>query len=67
MNSHIKTDTPGFVRDKTSTAVLNTDSLALKEYKSERAKLLKYEQLYKDVEKLKQDVSNILNILSEVK
>lgn len=67
MNNYIKVkDHPGLVRDKRSTAILNTDQEELAKYRSERDQKMKLQQTVNDVAELKNDMAEIKNLLQQL-
>jgi hypothetical protein len=59
-------DHPELVRDRNSKAILNTDLGALNKYKEEREFRMKLEKIVKENDQLKNDVSEIKNLLLKV-
>lgn len=67
MNEYIKVkDHPNLVRDRKSNAILNVDNNALNKYKQERERLLKLKSVVEEQEKLKNDVSEIKQMLTKL-
>jgi hypothetical protein len=61
--SYQTTNYPGYVKDTTSghvSAVLNTDSVGLADYRAQRARLLKVDRLESEVAELKQMIKEFL-------
>ena len=65
-NSLIKTNAENFYRDESSTALVNTDSSSLKAYKKQRDNALKAADLFKQVDEIKGEMSDIKNLLKEL-
>ena len=61
---YIKTDEENFIRDRKTTAVLNTDIEALAAYKKERERRVRVESVVEEVESIKNDLSQIKELLS---
>lgn len=67
MNEYIKVkDNQDLVRDIKSSALLNTDTLALKAYKQKKIKELQLENIFKEHEELKKDINDIKDLLKEL-
>jgi len=67
MNEYIKVkDNQDLVRDIKSSALLNTDTLALKAYKQKKNKELQLETVFKEHEELKKDINDIKDLLKEL-
>jgi len=62
----VKTDNPSYVRDLTSTAVINTDSESFETYKQAREEKLKIKQLSNDVQNMKDELGEIKQLLLKV-
>lgn len=62
----VKTDNPSYVRDLTSTAVINTDSESFETYKQAREEKLKIRQLSNDVQNMKDELGEIKQLLLKV-
>lgn len=60
---YIKTDDESFVRDGSSGAVLNNNSVAFNAYRRQREEAKKASQLRADVDELKQDINEIRELL----
>ena len=64
MENYIKVkDHPNLVRDTISNAILNVDNDALNKYKQERDRLLKLNRVVEEHEQIKNDISDIKNML----
>lgn len=61
-----ETDDASYVRDGSSRAVLNKDSVGYAAYKQRRQAILEQEQLRQDVADLKQGMSDILSLLEKL-
>ena len=61
--TQVKTEFPGLVRDMTSTAVINTDNEAFRNYRTMREDKLKILRLNSEVSSLKTDIELIKNLL----
>jgi hypothetical protein len=66
-------DYPDLVRDKNSKGIININNEALKQYKTERDQKMKLsrmleksDNLYEDVEMLKNDMKDIKSLLTEI-
>lgn len=59
-------DHPELIRDTKSNAVLNTDVQALNKYKEERDFKLKLAKIVQEHDEVKQDLSDIKSMLSEL-
>jgi len=67
MNNYIKVkDHPGLVRDKQSTAILNTSKDDLAKYREERDQKMKLQQAVQDVAELKNDMAEIKDLLQQL-
>ena len=67
MSDYIKVkDNQDLVRDIKSSALLNTDTLALKAYKHKKNKELQLETVFKEHEELKKDINDIKDLLKEL-
>ena len=67
MSEYIKVkDNQDLVRDTKSSALLNTDTLALKAYKHKKNKELQLENVFKEHEELKKDMNDIKDLLKEL-
>lgn len=55
-----------FVKDTESKAIINTDVNALNVYKMQRKKAMRSVELEKEVSQLKEDISEIKNLLSQL-
>lgn len=61
---YVKTDDDSFIRDISTTAVLNNNTEALSAYKKERERRMKLENVAEEVESLKSDLSQIKDLLN---
>lgn len=59
-------DEEGLVRDTSSSAILNTDSLALKSYKARRAKEAAIDRVLEEHEEIRQELREIKNLLKDL-
>lgn len=59
-------DEDGLVRDTSSSAILNTDSLALKNYKAKKAKEAMIDRVLHEHEELRQELREIKNLLKDL-
>lgn len=59
----IKTDVPGLYKSTESGAVLNKDNAALNAYRTRKAKEKKLDSFEKDIISLKNDISEIKELL----
>ncbi len=67
MSEYVKVkDNQDLVRDIKSSALLNTDTLALKAYKQKKNKELQLENVFKEHEELKKDINDIKDLLKEL-
>lgn len=66
MERYLKTNAEHIYRDRTSSALINTDREAFMSYKKEREKILRAEEVFKDVDNIKQEMSDIKSLLKEV-
>jgi hypothetical protein len=66
MNRFLKTDQKEFIRDRTSTAILNVDKEGLLAYKKNRDRISKNENLIEDVAELKKEFSEIKQLLIQL-
>jgi hypothetical protein len=66
MRTLVPTNHDSFCRDISSTAVLNTNVDALSAYKKQRERLIKTDKIFEDVEELKQQMSDIHSMLSQL-
>jgi hypothetical protein len=63
---YVNTDAENFIRDRRSSAVLNTDKDSLLAYKKERDKILRSDKVIEDVAELKKEFSEIKELLIEL-
>ena len=59
----IKTEDPSFVRDKRSTAILNTDKAGYTQFRMERERVLQMQRTAQEVATLQQDMKEIKQLL----
>jgi hypothetical protein len=59
----IKTEDPSFVRDKRSTAILNTDKASYTQFRMERERVLQMQRTAQEVATLQQDMKEIKQLL----
>ncbi len=64
MNNVIKTEKDDFLRDKTNHALINTNVNAYKQYINQRESQNKVRSLESEVVSLKEDISDIKQMLS---
>ena len=55
---------PGFVKDKLTTALLNTDTVALNEYKQKKKQMKTIQDLKNEINMLKEELVKIKNHLN---
>jgi len=55
---------PGFVKDSVSNAILNTDMVALNEYKQKKKQMKTIQDLKSDINMLKEELVKIKNHLN---
>ena len=55
---------PGFVKDKLTTALLNTDTVALNEYKQKKKQMKTIQDLKSEINMLKEELVKIKNHLN---
>jgi len=60
---YVKTDAENFIRDRNNAAVLNTDHDSLLAYKKARERILRADSIIEDVNYLKEQFSEIKNLL----
>jgi hypothetical protein len=61
------TDAPGWVKNSTSKAILNTDIAALQEYKIRKQKNLKINSIENEVDELKNQMTDLKQDLTDIK
>ena len=61
-----KTDDTNFVRDASTNALINTNVAAYNQYKQQRKHSMTVENLCQDVERLKDDLSDIKQLLGQI-
>ena len=67
MNQYLKVkDEEGLVRDTSSSAILNTDSLALQSYKTRKAKEAAIDRVLKEHDELKNELREIKGLLKDL-
>ena len=67
MNQYLKVkDEEGLVRDTSSSAILNTDSLALQSYKTKKAREAVIDRVLKEHGELKEELREIKNLLKDL-
>lgn len=67
MKDYIKVkDHPGLVRDKRSSAILNTSGDDLAKYREERDQKMKLQQTIQEVAELKNDMAEIKDLLQQL-
>jgi len=66
MSSIGKTEHSEYVRHIHSSAILNIDTAAFNRYKDERARILKMDQLAKEVQAIKSDMCDIKMLLQQL-
>ena len=59
-------DAPGYVRDTTTTAVLNTDNSALQLYKKKREKQHEMKAAVDDINTMKQDINDLKTLMQRI-
>lgn len=59
-------DTEELVRDTSSSAILNTDNMALKAYKARKAKEALVDQLARENEEIKTELAEIKELLRQI-
>jgi hypothetical protein len=62
----VQTDVDHMIRDRTTTAVLNTDMSALEAYKKQRQRIQKTDNIIQDVDNLKRDLTEIKSLLAQL-
>lgn len=60
-------DSPGWVKNMTTNAILNSDLEALKQHKLLKQRNLDFNIMKQEIEQLKQNVDNIQDNLSDIK
>lgn len=65
-NSLVKTNAEHFYRDESTTALLNMDKASFMAYKKQREKVLKAEEVFKEVDTIKQEMTDIKLMLKEL-
>jgi len=67
MNQYVKVkDEEGLVRDTSSSAILNTDSLALQSYKIRKAKEAAIDRVLKEHDDLRNELREIKSLLKDL-
>jgi len=65
MNNYLPIENePGFVKDKLTTALLNTDTVALQEYKQKKKQMKTIQDLKSEINMLKEELTKIKNHLN---
>lgn len=68
MSELLKIDNvPGWVKNNSNKAILNTDKIALQEYKLKKQKDIQFSSVVNDVSELKQNISEIKSEFCELK
>lgn len=68
MSELLKIDNvPGWVKNDSNKAILNTDKIALQEYKLKKQKDIQFSSVVNDVSELKQNISEIKSEFCELK
>jgi hypothetical protein len=68
MSELLKIDNvPGWVKNDSNKAILNTDKIALQEYKLKKQKDIQFNSTISDVTELKKDISDIKSEFCELK
>ena len=62
----IKTNDPNFMRDENNAALINTNKIAYDLYKQQRNNALSNQALKAEVDSLKQDLSDIKQLLGQL-
>jgi hypothetical protein len=66
MNDLKKTDHSEYVRHTDSSAILNIDVNSFNRYREERSRILKMDQLAKEVQSMKDDMNDIKALLQQL-
>lgn len=66
MRQLLGTDDPNFVKDPSSKAILNIDKAGYERFKSERAFVLRQQQLEETVSDLQKDVREFKDLLKQL-
>jgi hypothetical protein len=67
MNKYLKVkDEEGLVRDPSSSAILNTDSLALQSYKTRKAKEAAVDRVLREHDDLRNELREIKSLLKDL-
>lgn len=66
IDKFVKTEDPFFVRDPSSTALLNIDNIGYKQYLEERERIKQVQLLAQDVSNLKSDIGDIKQLLQQI-
>jgi hypothetical protein len=67
MNQYVKVkDEEGLVRDPSSSAILNTDSLALQSYKTRKAKEAAVDRVLREHDDLRNELREIKSLLKDL-
>lgn len=62
----IRTEDPAFVRDVNNMAILNTNNVALEQYKQQRSQLSVMNHTISEVATLRQDIDEIKTLLRQI-
>ena len=62
----VRTDDRQFMRDRSSSAVLNIDTASYQQYKKDREATLESQRLAAEVKNLKQDITTIKMLLEQL-
>lgn len=57
---------PGFLKDKTSQAVISTDNSALEAYRAKRKRDIEMQMKFDEINNIKQDVAEIKDMLRQI-
>lgn len=57
---------PGFLKDKTSQAVISTDNSALEAYRAKRKRDIEMQTKFDEINNIKQDVAEIKDMLRQI-
>ena len=66
MKQYVKTEDPSFVRDPSSTAILNIDKVAYRRFREERERLLEIQRTIAGVQTLRGEMSQIKQLLLQL-
>lgn len=62
----VKTDTPGFLKDTSSGAIINNDDEAYRKFQAAREASKKNNELCKRIESVEDDLKDIKNLLLQI-